>query len=99
MMTEDMKERVLKQLTLKPRVLIRGENIANNSGLYGNGEYVSGDGTGKWGDVTDITGNISGIGPGDLSRFVGDMNGIQASALEIIALLEAAGKVIKHRAV
>lgn len=99
MITEEMKERILKQLTLKPRVLVHGENIKNNSGFYGDGKNVRGEGTGKWGDVTDIEGDIAGIGPGDLSRFVGCMDGIKASPQEVIAILEAAGKVIKHRAV
>ena len=99
MVTEETKKKILRQLTLKPRKLIHGENIKDSDGLYGDGKGVWGDGTGKWGDVTDITGDISGIGPGDLSRFVGNMNGIKASIPEIIALLESTGKVIKHRAV
>jgi len=99
MVTEETKKKILRQLTLKPRKLIHGENIKDSDGLYGDGKGVWGDGTGKWGDVTDITGDISGIGSGDLSRFVGNINGIQASVPEIIALLESTGKVIKHRAV
>lgn len=94
-----MKERILKQLTLKPRELIHGENIKNSEGLYGDGKNVQGEGTGKWGDITDIEGDITGIGPGDLSRFVGSMKGIQGSVPEITAILEDAGKVIKHRAI
>lgn len=94
-----MKERILSRLTLKPRKLIHGENISNSDGLYGDGKDVWGDGTGKWGDITDITGDITGLSAGDLSRFVGCTNGIQANIPEIIALLENAGKVIKHRAV
>lgn len=99
MVTEEMKERILKQLTLKPRNLIHGESINNSGGLYGDGKDVWGEGTGKWGDISDITGDISGIGAGDLSRFVGCTNGINASVPEIIALLETAGKIIKHRAI
>ena len=99
MITEEMKERILKQLTLKPRVLVHGDDIKNNSGLYGDGKGVRGEGTGKWGDITDIEGDISGLGPGDVSWFVGCLTGIQASIPEITAILEAAGKVIKHRAI
>lgn len=98
-MTEEMKERILKQLVLKPRELIHGDDIKNSEGLYGDGKSVRGEGTGKWGDISDVEGDITGIGPGDLSRFVGDMTGIKASVPEIIAILEVAGKVIKHRAV
>lgn len=100
MFTEEMKERILSQLTLKPRELIHGENIKNSDGFYGDGRNAWGDGDGKWGDVTDISGDISGLGPGNLSRFVGCTTGIQASSIpEIIALLEKAGKVIKQRAI
>lgn len=99
MVTEEMKEKILKQLTLKPRKLIHGENIGNSDGLYGDGRDVWGEGTGKWGDITDITGDISGLGPGDLSQFVGCIDGIKASPQEIAAILEDAGKVIKRRAV
>ena len=98
-MNEEMKERILKQLTLKPRKLVHGEDIKNNEGLYGDGKDVQGEGTGKWGDVSDVRGDITGIGPGDLSRFVGCMDGIKASPQEITAILEDAGKVIKHRAI
>ena len=99
MILKEMKERILKQLTLKPRKLIHGEDIENSDGLYGDGRGVWGEGTGNWGDVSDITGNISRIGPGDLSRFVGSMDGIKGNVSEIIALLESMGKVIKHHAV
>lgn len=99
MVTEEMKERILKQLTLKPRKLIHGENIENSDGLYGDGKDVWGDATGNWGDITDITGDISGIGAGDLSWFVGCTTGIEASIPEMIAILEEAGKVIKQHAV
>jgi len=98
-MDEEIKKRILKQLTLKPRELVHGEDIKNSDGLYGDGKGVKGEGTGKLGDITDIKGDIAGIGPGDLSRFVGSMDGIKASPQEITAILEDAGKVIKHRAI
>jgi len=91
-----MKDRILKQLVLKPRELIHGEDIKNSSGFYGDGRGVQGEGTGKWGDVSDIKGNITEIGPGDFSRLFGCMTDIKASVPEIIAILEDAGKVIKH---
>lgn len=98
-MNEEMKERILKQLTLKPRELIHGNDIKNSSGLYGDGKGVKGEGTGNWGDVSNVKGDITGIGPGDLSRFLGCMTDIKASVPEIIAILEEAKKVIKHRSI
>ena len=96
-MNEEMKKRILDQLTLKPRDLIHGDDIKNNSGLCGDGRGARGEGTGKWGDVSNVTGDITEIGPGDLSRFLGCMTDIKASIPEIIAILEDAGKVIKRR--
>jgi len=81
-MDEETKKRILKQLTLKPRELVHGEDIKNSDGFYGDGKGVFGEGTGKWGDITDITGDIAGISPGDLSRFVGSMDSIKASPQE-----------------
>ena len=98
-MDEETKERILRQLTLKPRELIHGEDIKNNSGLYGDGRGVRGEGTGNWGDVSNVKGDITGVGPGDLSRFVGCTTDIKTSVSEIIAILEDVGKVIKHYAV
>lgn len=99
MISKEMKERILKQLTLKPRKLIHGESIKNSDGLYGDGRDVWGEGTGKWGDITDIRGDISGLGSGDLSQFVGCTTKIDVGIPEMIAFLEDEGKIIKHRAV
>lgn len=97
MLTREMKERILRQLTLKPRELIYGESIKNNSGLWGNGKGLWGKGSNTIGDVTDIYGQLEITG--DLSRFVGCVTGIKGSGSEIRKILEKAHKVVKHRAI
>ena len=97
-MTEEMKERIIKRLQLKPKELINADNIGGDkSGLWGNGKGVWGIAEkGLKGDITNIWGCISGIGPGDISRFVGCVDGIEGSVDEIIEVLEKAKKVIKQ---
>ena len=98
MVSEEMRERILGQLTLKPRELIHGENIGGYKvELYGDAKRVWGISNCR-GDVTNLEGNLYGLRD-DVSRLVGCVNGIEASANEIIEILEKAGKVIKHRAV
>ena len=98
-MTEEMKEKILRQLRLKPRKLINEEDIGGyKAELYGDGRSVWGIAAGCRGDVTDIKGDLSGLRD-DVSRLVGNVTGINASTPEIIPILEKAGKVIKQRAV
>ena len=97
-MENEMKERIIKQLQLRPKELTNAEEIGGDkSGLWGNGKEVWGIAQkGLKGDITNIRGCISGIGPGDISRFVGCVDRIEGSVDEIIEVLEKARKVIKQ---
>ena len=92
-MEKEMEERIIKQLLLKPKELTIAEDIGGDkSRLFGSGKNVWGIAKKVRGDISNIEGHISGI-TGDVSRLVGCINGIDASAKEIIAVLTKAGKV------
>lgn len=97
-MEKEMEKRIIEQLLLKPRKLVSAEDIGGDkSRLFGNGKNVWGIAKKVRGDISEIEGNIGGIGNGDISRFVGNVSGIKGNVDEITAVLEKTKRVIKQR--